>query len=107
MTVDDFIGAVVAHPALQVTEPGEIQLDGYSGRFFTLTGPSDISGCNNWRPWEPGIFVQGPDNIWRVWAIDVDGLRVILLTEEFAGTSAEVKSELAAMVESIRFLPTP
>jgi hypothetical protein len=107
VTVDDFIGAVVAHPALQVTEPAEIQLDGYSGRFFTLTGPSDISGCNNWRPWEPGIFVQGPDNIWRVWAIDVDGLRVILLTEEFAGTSAEVKSELAAMVESIRFLPTP
>ena len=107
VTVDDFIGAVVAHPALQVTEPAEIQLDGYSGRFFTLTGPSDISGCNNWRPWEPGIFVQGPDNIWRVWAIDVDGLRVILLTEEFAGTSAEVNSELAAMVESIRFLPTP
>ena len=107
VTVDDFMDAVVAHPTLQVTAPVDAELGGYPGRFFTLTGPSDISACDNWRPWEPGIYVQGPDNIWRVWAIDVDGLRVILLTEEFAATPAEVKSELAQIVDSIRFVPNP
>ena len=42
-----------------------------------------------------------------MWVIDVDGLRVILLTQEFAGTPAEVKREQRAMIESIHFVPTP
>jgi hypothetical protein len=107
VTVDDFVDAVVAHPELEVSEPVDTELDGYTGRFFTLTGPSDISGCDNWRPWEPGIFVQGPNNLWGMWVIDVDGLRVILLTQEFAGTPAEVKRQQRAMIESIHFVPTP
>lgn len=75
--------------------------------FFELTVPSDISDCGDWRPWDPGIFAQGPSNIWKVWVVDVDGLRMILLVEEFRGTPAEDSAELQAMVESIRFVPSP
>jgi len=107
VTVDDFVDAVIAHPELEISEPVDTELDGYPGRFFKLTGPSDISDCDNWRPWEPGIYVQGPSNLWGVWTIDVDGLRVILLAEEFAGTPAEVKRQLREMIESIHFVPTP
>ena len=104
-TVEDFVDAVKAHPLLETTEPVDTELGGYRGRFMTLTAPSDISGCDNWRPWEPGIYAQGPSNIWNLWIIDVDGLRMVLLGQEFPGTPAEAKAELRGMVESIRFLP--
>ena len=106
-TVDDFVEAVVANPLLDVTEPVDIELGGFSGQFLTLTTPSDISDCYDWRPWEASIAAQGPDNIWNMWVVDVDGLRVQVGTEEFEGTSDEDSAELRAMVDSLRFLPTP
>jgi hypothetical protein len=104
-TVDDFVDAVMAHPALDVTEPVEVELGGYRGQFLTLTTPSDISGCKDWRPWEPGIYAHGPSNIWNLWVIDVDGYRMIVLAFDFAATPLRVRAELRAMVESIRFVP--
>jgi hypothetical protein len=104
-TVDEFVEAVVQHPEIDVSEPTDVELGGYSGRFLTLTGPSDISGCDNWRPWDPGFYVQGPDNLWDIWVIDVDGSRVLIVTEEFADTPENVKADLRDMVDSIRFVP--
>lgn len=104
-TVEDLVDAIRAHPLLEVSEPVDVELGGYRGRFLTLTAPSDISRCDSWRPWEPGIYAQGPGNIWNLWIIDVDGLRMVLLAQEFPGTPAEDKAELREMVESIRFLP--
>jgi hypothetical protein len=106
-TVDDFVDAVVEHPLLQATEPVDIELGGYRGRFLTLTTPTDISDCHDWRPWEHGIYAQGPDNIWKMWVVDVDGLRVLVLAEHFEATSAEDAAELEAMVDSLRFVPSP
>ena len=104
-TVDEFVDAVLAHPELDITEPRDVELGGHRGQFFSLTGPSEITGCNNWRPWDPGFFVQGPDNHWDVWVIDVDGFRVLIVTEYFPGTPETVKTELREMVDSIKFVP--
>jgi hypothetical protein len=104
-TVDDFVDAVVAQPSFPISDPVDVELGGYPGRSFTLTAPSDISDCYDWRPFEGGIFAQGPNNRWRVWVVDVEGLRMILLSEEFPDTPAKDSAELRAMVRSIRFVP--
>jgi hypothetical protein len=106
-SVDDLVSAVVAHPTLEVREPVDVQIDRYSGQFFKLIVPSDITDCGDWRPFEPGIYAQGPDNIWNVWVIDVDRLRMLLLVQEFQQTPEQDSAELRAMVESIRFVPSP
>lgn len=104
-TVDDFIDAVVAHPTLAVSEPTDATVGGRDARFFTLTAPSDLSGCDFWRPWDPGIFAQGPGNVWDVWAVDVEGLRFVIVAQHFPDTPDEVRRELGEMVDSISFEP--
>lgn len=103
--VDDFVEAVVTHPALDINEPADVELGGFSGRFFTLTTPADQGGCEEWRPWDPGFYAQGPSNIWDVWVIDVHGFRILIVAEYFPATQDELRTELRSMVESIRFVP--
>jgi len=102
-SVDDFVDAVVAHPSLDVTEPVDVTLQGHRGAFFTLTGPPDISECVEWRPWDPGFFAQGPNNIWDVWVMDVEGQRILLVASRFQKTPPDVSAELRQIVDSIRF----
>ena len=104
-SVDEFVDAVMEHPKLDTTTPSDVTLGGYSGRFFSLTAPADLSGCTEWRPWEPGFFAQGPENIWDVWVVDVNGFRFLVVAQYFAYTSPDIKAELRAMAESIRFVP--
>ena len=104
-SVDDFVHAAISHPSLGVDESSEVELGGYRGSYLQLRAPSDISGCHDWRPFDPGIVAEGGDNLWKIWVIDVDGLRMIVLTEQFPGTPADITAELETMVESVRFVP--
>jgi len=104
-SADEFVDAILAHPSLQVSEPTDVKVGGYRGQFLRLITPSDISACRDWRPFESGIAAQGTDNLWSIWVIDVDGFRMVVLTEAFAGTPKVVNAELRSMVGSIRFLP--
>jgi hypothetical protein len=103
LSVADFVDAVVAQEALDVTEPVAATVGGHAAQFFTLNGPADLSGCDNWRPWDPGFFAQGPRNLWDVWVVDVDGIRVLIVAEYFPGTPQKAVAQLGEMVESIRF----
>ena len=102
-SVDDFVDAVVSQEWFQGTAPVDAKVGGASGRYFTLEGPADLSKCEEWRPWDPGFYAQGPSNIWEVWVLDVDGHRVLIVTNYFPGTSESTIAQLEQMVKSIRF----
>jgi hypothetical protein len=113
-TVASFVDAVAAHPILDTTKPIDVTLAGYSGKYFDLQVPTDISKCETdpgnpstpvYRPWEPGIYAQGPAQRWHVWVLDVDGVRVLIQSSDFAGTSAQHQAELRAIVNSIQIQP--
>ena len=103
--VDDFVDAVVSQKWPHVTAPVDTRVGGASGRYFTLTGPgpADLSECEEWRPWDPGFYAQGPNNKWAVWVLDVGGRRVLIVAQHFPGTSAKTVAPLRQMVDSIRF----
>lgn len=101
-TVDDFANALAEHPLLEVTTPVDIELAGYSGKYLDLQVPDDISECAAYRAWEYWLYAQGPSHRWHLWILDVDGVRVVVESQDYEGTPAEVQTELQAIVESIQ-----
>ena len=110
-TVDAFVKALVDHPDLDVTSPVNVTLGGYSGKYLELRAPSNTTtdelgpkpgGCNYYFVWEPGIYAQGPNALWRIWVLDVDGTRVVVRSDSFPGTTPQVQAQLAAIVNSIK-----
>ena len=113
-TVDEFVTALVDHPDLDVTSPVDVTLGGYSGKYLELRAPAntttdelgpDPGGCNGYFVWEPGIYAQGPNDLWRIWVLDVDGVRVVVRSDSFPGTTPQVQAQLAAIVDSIQIEP--
>ena len=55
--------------------------------------------------WEPGIYAQGPNALWRIWVLDVDGVRVVVRGDSFPGTSPQIQAQLQSIVDSIQIEP--
>ena len=113
-TVDEFVTALVDHPDLDVTSPVDVTLAGYSGKYLELRAPAntttdelgpDPRGCNYYFVWKPGIYAQGPNALWRIWVLDVDGVRMVVRSDSFPGTTPRVQAQLAAIVDSIQIEP--
>lgn len=98
-TVDDFVTALADHPLLDVTDPVDVTLDGYSGKYVDLQVPPDLAGCaTSYYPWEPGLYAQGPSHQWHLWVLDVDGVRVVVQSTDYPGTSPQDEAELQVML---------
>jgi len=104
-TVDDFVNALVDHPSLDVTSPVDVTLAGYPGMYLDLQVPADISACATYQPLDGHIYAQGPGQRWHMWVLDVGGVRVLVETNDFAGTSAERLAEEQAMIDSLEIKP--
>ena len=76
-------------------------LGGYSGKYLDLQVPSDISGCpETYYPWAPAFYAQGPNHRWHLWSLDVDGVRVVIQSGDFAGTLPKDLAEMHAIIDS-------
>jgi hypothetical protein len=112
-TVDDFANALANDPALVTTTPVPVTLAGYSGKYMDLQIPSDLSVCGDseYWPWEPGFYAQGDSQRWHLRILDVNGIRVVVLTTDYAGTtdfpgtSAADLAALQGIVDSIHIQP--
>jgi hypothetical protein len=105
-TVDDLATALVDHQSLDVTVPVDVTLAGYTGKYVDLTIPDDISECANYRPMDVGHhYAQGPGQRWHMWILDVDGVRVLVETNDFPGTPPETLAEAQAIIESLVISP--
>ena len=104
-TVDDFVNALASHPLLDTTTPVDVTVDGYPGKALDLQVPEDILVCTVYRPWDPGIYAQGPGHLWHLRVVDVDGDRVVIQSMEYAETDSQRRTELEAMVDSIQIEP--
>jgi hypothetical protein len=104
-SVDDFANALANHPLLDATTPTSISLGGYSGKYVDLQLPSDITCTFGYYPWAPSMPAQGPTHRWHLWILDVEGIRVVVQTADFAGTTVSDLAELQAIVDSIQIQP--
>jgi hypothetical protein len=104
-TVDDLVTALVNHPSLDVTDPADVTLAGYSGTYLDLTVPDDISECVRYMPMDSHIYAQGPGQRWHMWILDVDGVRVLVETNDYPGTAPEQLAEEQAIIESLVITP--
>ena len=105
LTVDEFANALAEHPLLEVTTPVDIELAGYSGKYLDLQVPEDISECAAYRAFEYWLYAQGPSHRWHLWILDVDGVRVVVESQDYESTPTEVQAELQGIVESIQIAP--
>lgn len=96
-TVAEFVDVLVAHPALDVTAPTDVTLAGYSGKYLELQAPDNIATnqdnpaegeCAYYFVWEPGIYAQGPNHLWHLWVLDVEGTRVVVRSDTYPGDDA-------------------
>ena len=62
-------------------------------------------GCNHYFVWEPGIYAQGPNALWRIWILNVNGVRVVVRADSFPDTTPQVQAQLKAIVSSIQIEP--
>ena len=108
-TVDDLVTAFREQSAYEVTAPVDVRVGAFSGKRLDLLLPSDVDlalcDFGGYFIWDGSIYAQGPGNRWHLWILDVDGRRIVILGEDFAGTSAQDQAELQDIVASLRIDP--
>jgi hypothetical protein len=99
----------------------DVQLAGFAGKRQDLTMPTDIdfakcdkiagSATGSYIVWSTpersgnDLFAQDPGQRWHLWILDVRDSRVIVVVDDYAGTSAENRAAATAIVESIEIEP--
>jgi len=122
-TVDDLAQALVEVPLRNATQPIDVTLDGYAGKYLEWSVPADIEmdadgsfpdcdpaadGTRYFHSWTgrgaaSGRYQQGPGQLDRVWIIDVDGSRLVIDAFSMPYATSDEIEDLGEVVESIRF----
>ncbi len=106
-------GALHSQQRGRSTVPTPAPLDGYKGLYLELRAPSGMSfqDCDRgyfgyWEgsPDDAQHTVDSPGTVDRLWILEVDGHRVVLLTTAPPGTTRAQVEQLREVVESVRFV---
>jgi hypothetical protein len=121
-TVDDLVGALATQRLREATEPIDVSLGGYEGRYLQLsvpadwvvTGDSDFKGCDDpgnghqdfvsWLGDGQGErYAQVVGQIDRLWILDVDGQRLLVDATYSPDSTKAGRDELTSIAGTIRF----
>ena len=120
-TVADLVNAFTAQTAYTSTAPIDVSVDGYLGKQIDIALPSDVdfATCDPvtgktdgdyfvWGSPEASgnnLYAQGPGEHRRLRILDVDGTRIIILNDFYAGTAQADLDEAQAVIDSISITP--
>ena len=115
-TVDDLVQAL-AQPGYEVSTPVDVSIGGYSGTRVDYLAPtepfrgtsSEAPTCDErvlrlWSTTAHGprnIYLQGPSNRWQTHVLDVDGTRLVVVVQDYPGTTTANRAELDVIVDSL------
>lgn len=108
-SVDGVVAALASQQRLRVSTPTTITVDGFPATYMERTAPAGITLANchqgqfrTWLATDGGARWVQPGQNDLLWIIDVDDVPVVIDATLAAGTSAQDRSELVRIVESIR-----
>jgi hypothetical protein len=120
-TVADLVTAFASQTAYTSTAPIDVSVDGYLGKQLDVQLPSDVdfATCDKladkpdgdyflWGTPEASgnnLYAQGPGERRRLRILDVDGTRIVVLNNFYAGTAQADLDEAQAVIDSISITP--
>ena len=109
-SVDDLVSAISSLAGFEATEPVELTGDGFTGKQFRLTAPSDppcgltAVGLGTWSS-AGGINGVGRGEVNVVRIMDIGGVRLMVAGAHYSGASADSIAEIDDLIGSIRVAP--
>jgi hypothetical protein len=113
-TVDELATALAAQPSRDASEPVDVSVGGYGGKYLTLHVPEDSDASSN--DCDQGIFAsygvagddparfhQGAGQVDELWILDVDGVVAIIDAMYRPDTPTGAIEEMRSIAESARF----
>jgi len=104
-SVDELVTALSNLKGFTVATPVAYTLDGFNGKQFTITAPTDAR-CD-YGTWATALRINGvgPGEINDVRILDVGGTRVLIAIPHGPDQPAEDKSAVQQVVDSVRLEP--
>jgi hypothetical protein len=110
-SVDDLVAALSNLPGFEATDPIDIMVDGFSGKEFQLTAPTepgcalDAGGLGTWST-AARINGVGPGEVNLIRILQVDGERLVIAAAHHPGRTPErTVGEMLQIMDSIRLSP--
>ena len=112
-TVADLVTALSDQVTVRPGRPRPVTIDGYSGQLLQTRVPLDLdtSACGHNGSLVPLLTPSGaastvfPGWTYRIWALDVDGHRLVILAAHGPDTTTAELDELTHMIETLTFTP--
>lgn len=120
-TATDLANTLLASRAYTATASADVTVAGYPAKRIDLQLPSnvDFAACDKvqgqtagsyfvWGTRHTGgsdLFAQGPGNRWRLWIVDVQGARLVIVVDDYAATPAADRAAAQSIVDSVTIRP--
>jgi hypothetical protein len=112
---DEAAAALASQQGLRVSTPTDVVVDGYAGTYMERRVPArtDVSDCDGGEGGEFRVYLSPgfgsrllrPGQLQQLWILDLGGVPFVIEALLDAGTSAQVRTELLQIVESIQIDP--